>query len=259
MKGQFTDQFLVFQNTFNDCVDRMRMALIEIRNVANNVTANSADIAQGNNDLNHRTVKQAANLEETAASMEEITTTVEGNEVNSSEANELAKSASAQAKTGGEIVDKAIQAMNGLNESSRKISDIIGVINDIAFQTNLLALNASVEAARAGEQGRGFGDSLAKIVTGVEKVTAIIGHISEASQEQSLGIGSVGSAISKIDELTQQNASLVEQPASASKNLNSQANELTRLVSSFTLGDNVQAIPRVASNSETMEPLRRAQ
>ncbi len=307
MNGQFTGRYAEFQKSVNDCVDRMRHTMTEIRTVANNVSSDSADIAQGNGNLSQRTVSQAANLEETVASMEEITTTVEGNAENSSRANELAQAAATQAKTGGEIVQKAMNSMQGLNEASNKISDIIGVINDIAFQTNLLALNASVEAARAGEQGRGFavvasevrglagrsataakeikeliedsatrvnessrlvnqsGDSLNEIVAGVENVTVIIGHISEAGQEQSLGIGSVNNAITQIDTLTQQNATLVEQVSSASQNLSSQASELSRLVSSFKLDSDNRAIRQTglgsgyASNSERMQTAKRAQ
>ncbi|OED34759.1 hypothetical protein AB833_31900 [Chromatiales bacterium (ex Bugula neritina AB1)] len=306
MKGQFTGQFAVLQSTVNECVDRMHSVLSNIRAVARNVTENSSDIASGNNNLSKRTVKQAANLEETAASMEEITTTVQDNASNASKANDLALSASTQAQKGGNIVRDAVKAMDGLNESSGKISDIIGVINDIAFQTNLLALNASVEAARAGTQGRGFavvasevrdlagrsataakeikeliedsanrvdqssklvnqsGSSLDDIMEGVEKVTDIIANISIASNEQSLGISSVNNAITQIDELTQENATLVEKATTSSESLKNQANELDRLVSSFKLNDNVNhhaanqgvLVSGPASNSDTLNTRR---
>jgi len=293
MEGSFTGQFAMLQSTINQCFDNLAKTLSEILAVANNVSGDSTDIAQGNNNLSARTVEQAANLQETASSMEEMTATVKQNATNASSANELAVNASEQALRGGSIVETAVEAMNGLNNSSKKISDIIGVINDIAFQTNLLALNASVEAARAGNQGRGFavvasevrdlagrsataakeikeliedsakrvdessdlvnrsGDSLGEIVAGVQEVTRIIGDIAIASNEQSDGISGVNKAISQIDALTQQNAALVEQAAAASANLNTQAKELTRLVSTFKLNTAPasmrQALPRRAA------------
>ncbi len=306
MDGDFTGEFATLQSAINDCFENLHGTLSEIRSVADNVSSESAEIANGNNNLSQRTVEQASNLEETASSMEEMTTTVQQNAANASNANELALSASQQAKSGGAIVDSAVRAMDGLNESSKKISDIIGVINDIAFQTNLLALNASVEAARAGNQGRGFavvasevrdlagrsataakeikeliedsakrvdessdlvnqsGNSLGEIVNGVDKVTSIVGNIAIASKEQSIGISGVNNAITQVDELTQQNAALVEQAASASKNLNNQAKELDRLVSSFKLHDQGAVGPATglntasASNSNVMEIPKRA-
>jgi len=230
-------------------------------------------LANGSMELNQRTGEQAARLEETSASMEEITSAVKENASNATTANELVLAASEQAHKGGDIVRDAVESMEGLNQSSKKISEIIGVIDDIAFQTNLLALNASVEAARAGEQGRGFavvasevrnlagrsasaakeikdliedsalrvkkssqlvnqsGKSLNEIVTEVNKVTEAISNITRVSKEQSLGISAVNTAITKIDELTQHNSSLVEQSVSASENLNQQAGELSDMVS----------------------------
>jgi methyl-accepting chemotaxis protein len=285
MEGKFSGQFASLQQAVNDCFSGLNTSLSEIRSVADNVTQDITDIAEGNSNLSERTIEQAANLEETAASMQQITNTVQHNAENATKANELAHRASDQARKGGSIVRNAVDAMNGLNESSVKISDIIGVINDIAFQTNLLALNASVEAARAGDQGRGFavvasevrvlagrsaaaakqikelieesaqrvdessalvnksGDSLSEIVAGVEEVTNIVGSISEASNEQSIGVKGVHGAINHVDELTQQNASLVAQAASASQNLNGQAHELVRLVSKFRLSSDVAQAP----------------
>ncbi len=285
MEGEFSGQFAALQVAVNNCFNGLSSSLSKIRTVASNVTRDITEIAEGNSNLSERTIEQAANLEQTAASMEQITNTVQHNADNATKANELAHRASEQARKGGAIVRNAVDAMNGLNESSVKISDIIGVINDIAFQTNLLALNASVEAARAGDQGRGFavvasevrvlagrsaaaakqikelieesaqrvdessalvnksGDSLSEIVAGVEEVTNIVGSISEASNEQSIGVNGVHGAINHVDELTQQNASLVAQAASASQNLNGQAHELVRLVSKFTLNSDSAAAP----------------
>lgn len=293
MHGEFTGQFADLQNTVNACFEHLSQTMADIRKVAFNVTSNSESVAQGSLELNRRTGEQAARLEETSASMEEITSTVTENATNAATANELVLTASEQAHKGGEIVRDAVESMEGLSQSSKKISEIIGVIDDIAFQTNLLALNASVEAARAGEQGRGFavvasevrnlagrsasaakeikdliedsavrvkrssqlvnqsGKSLNEIVTEVNKVTEAISNISRVSKEQSLGISAVNSAITKIDELTQHNSSLVEQSASASENLNKQAGELSEMVSAFTT-DNDAGAARHASNDERL-------
>jgi methyl-accepting chemotaxis protein len=279
MRGEFTGQFAELQNTVNECFERMNSTIADIRKVALNVTSNAESVAQGSAELNQRSTEQAARLEETSASMEEITSTVNDNASNAATANELVLAASEQAHKGGDIVRDAVESMEGLSQSSKQISEIIGVIDEIAFQTNLLALNASVEAARAGEQGRGFavvasevrnlagrsasaakeikdliedsavrvkrsgqlvnqsGKSLDEIVSEVNKVTDAISSISRVSKEQSLGISSVNTAITLIDELTQHSSSLVEQSASASENLNRQALELAEMVSAFTIDE----------------------
>ncbi|WP_070247651.1 methyl-accepting chemotaxis protein, partial [Duganella phyllosphaerae] len=214
-------------------------------------------IAAGNADLSGRTEAQAASLEETASSVEQFSATVKQNADNSAQANELAVSASHVAVQGGEIVADVIATMDEINTSSRKIVDIIGLIEGIAFQTNILALNAAVEAARAGEQGRGFavvasevrnlaqrsataakdiknlidvsvgkvsagmvqvdraGATMKQVVTSVQQVTAIMREISVASHEQSIGVDQVNSAIAHMDQVTQQNAALVEEAAAA--------------------------------------------
>lgn len=140
----------------NSTVDRLTDIITRIREAASTVSTGASEIAQGNADLSKRTESQASSLEETASSMEEMTSAVKQTGDNSVHANELASSAKDKAQSGGEVVSKAVDAMEEINQSSKKIADIIGVIDEIAFQTNLLALNAAVEAARAGEQGRGF-------------------------------------------------------------------------------------------------------
>ena len=163
-------------NDMNQMVDSLSNVVSEVRSSSSSIAESSTEISMGNNDLSNRTEAQASSLEETAASMEEMTSTVNQNASNTREANQLASGASVQAVQGGEVVSNAINAMTDISASSKKIADIIGVIDDIAFQTNLLALNAAVEAARAGEQGRGFA-----VVAGEVRILA--GRSAEAAKE----------------------------------------------------------------------------
>ena len=241
------------------------------------VAGASSEIAQGNNDLSMRTEQQASALQETAASMEELSATVKQNADSAKQANQLAQSASAVAVQGGNVVGQVVETMKGINESSRKIADIISVIDGIAFQTNILALNAAVEAARAGEQGRGFavvasevrslagrsadaakeiktlisasverveqgtalvdkaGETMTEVVNSVRRVTDIMAGISAASTEQALGVSQVGEAVTQMDQVTQQNAALVEEMAAAASSLNSLANAQVQAVAVFRL------------------------
>ena len=263
----------------NATVEKLTAVVMQIKSATDSVATGASEIAQGNSDLSSRTEQQASSLEETASSMEEMTSTVKQNADSAQQANQLAASAREQAETGGEVVGQAVAVMAEINDSSRKIADIIGVIDEIAFQTNLLALNASVEAARAGDQGRGFavvasevrnlagrsataakeikeliedsvskvsegarlvnesGETLGEIVTSVKKVTDIVAEIAAASREQSSGIEQVSRAVMQMDETTQQNAALVEQAASASASMGSQANRMQELASFFKVGD----------------------
>ena len=244
----------------------------------------SREIAIGNADLSSRTESQASSLAETASSMAALTETVRQNAENARQANQLVISASDFAVKGGSVVGQVVDTMGSIKESSRKIVDIIGVIDGIAFQTNILALNAAVEAARAGEQGRGFavvaaevrslaqrsasaakeikgliGDSVGKveigsklvddagttmqeIVNSVKHVADIMSEITAASQEQSAGIGEVNLAITQMDEMTQQNAALVEQAAAAAQSMQDQAVILAQSVSVFTLTESGAAL-----------------
>ncbi len=241
------------------------------------ITSASEEIASGNADLSSRTETQASSLEETASSMEELTSTVRQNAENARQANQLVVSASDFAVKGGQVVGQVVDTMGSIKESSKKIVDIIGVIDGIAFQTNILALNAAVEAARAGEQGRGFavvaaevrnlaqrsagaakeikgligdsvdkvdvgsklvdeaGKTMSEIVTSVKHVADIMNEITAASQEQSSGIEEVNRAIGQMDEMTQQNAALVEQAAAAAASMQEQAVQLAQAVSVFKL------------------------
>jgi len=251
----------------------------EVRNGAESIATATEEIAAGNSDLSQRTEEQASALEETASSMEELTSTVKQNADNAQAANQLAINASGVAVKGGDVINRVVRTMESITDSSKKISDIIGVIDGIAFQTNILALNAAVEAARAGEQGRGFAvvaaevrslaqrsaaaakeikalieDSVGKvqdgsrlveeagrttqdIVTSIKRVTDIMAEISAASLEQSSGIEQVNTAITQMDDVTQQNAALVEEAAAAAASLEEQAQQLVSVVARFTLED----------------------
>jgi methyl-accepting chemotaxis protein len=264
-----------------------------VRQGSEGVATASAEIAQGNNDLSARTEQQASALEETAASMEELSSTVKQNADNARQANQLAQSASTVAVKGGEVVGQVVETMKGINESSRRISDIISVIDGIAFQTNILALNAAVEAARAGEQGRGFavvasevrslagrsaeaakeikmlinasvervehgtslvdqaGTTMTEVVSSIRRVTDIMGEISAASNEQSMGVAQVGEAVTQMDQATQQNAALVEEMAAAASSLKGQAQELVQAVAFFKVGGAAHhaSLPRTAVRS----------
>ena len=244
---------------------------------AESVAAASTQIAQGNADLSARTESQASSLEQTAASMDQLSAAVRQNADSAVQANQLAENASIVAKQGGQVVAQVVDTMHGINASSNKIADIVGVIDSIAFQTNILALNAAVEAARAGEQGRGFavvasevrslagrsaaaareikglisasverveqgsalvdraGVTMTDVVNAIRRVTDIMGEISSASREQSQGVAQVGQAVMHLDEVTQQNASLVEEMAAAAGGLRTQAQDLVNVVSIFKL------------------------
>jgi methyl-accepting chemotaxis protein len=249
----------------------------QVRSGTETIATGSRQIAAGNLDLSGRTESQASSLEETASSMEELTSTVQHNAENARQANQLAISASEIASRGGAVVAEVVTTMGSINDSSRKIVDIISVIDGIAFQTNILALNAAVEAARAGEQGRGFAvvasevrnlaqrsagaakeikelidDSVLKVSTGsalvdragstmeeivqsILQVTEIMNQITSASDEQRAGIEQVNQAITEMDQVTQQNAALVEEAAAAAASMQDQSARLAEVVSVFKL------------------------
>jgi len=257
--------------------DNLANIVGDVRTGTDTIAMASGEIAAGNLDLSSRTEQQAASLEETASSMEELTATVRQNADNSRQANKLATAASEVAEKGGAVVAEVVNTMESINESAKKIVDIIGVIDGIAFQTNILALNAAVEAARAGEQGRGFavvasevrnlaqrsasaakeikglindsvekvgigsrlvsqaGSTMEEVVDSVKRVNDIINEITEASGEQATGIDQINQAITQMDEVTQQNAALVEQAAAAAGSLQDQANHLVDVVRIFRI------------------------
>ncbi|MCW5654779.1 methyl-accepting chemotaxis protein [Hydrogenophaga sp.] len=262
-------------------VEAMRQRFLammrHLRSATDSINTASAEIATGNQDLSARTEQAASSLQETAASMEQLTSTVRQSADAARQANQLAASAAQIAVRGGEVVGQVVTTMDEINHSSKKISDIIGVIDGIAFQTNILALNAAVEAARAGEQGRGFavvagevrnlaqrsaqaakeikgligasvdkvetgsrlvadaGQTMSEIVGSVQRVSDIIGEITAAAGEQSDGIGQVNVAVTQLDQMTQQNAALVEESAAAAESLKDQASRLAQVVQVFRL------------------------
>jgi methyl-accepting chemotaxis protein len=257
----------------------MQKALTEtvsqVRQGSESVATASAQIAQGNQDLSSRTEEQASALQQTAATMEQLSSTVRNNADSALQANQLAQAAADVASQGGEVVGQVVGTMQGISESSRKVGDIIGVIDGIAFQTNILALNAAVEAARAGEQGRGFavvagevrtlaqrsaeaakeikalitrnveqveqgttlvdraGKTMDEIVGSIKRVSEIVAEISSATNEQSNGVQQVGDAVGQMDQVTQQNAALVEESAAAAESLKTQAQQLVQAVAFF--------------------------
>ncbi len=269
-------------NTLNTTIAGLQEAMLQVQEAALAISTASGEISMGNTDLSRRTEEQAASLEETASSMEQITSNVNQTADNARSANTESAKARQVAQDGGAAVTQVIAAMEAINQSSAKINEIIGVVDEIAFQTNLLALNAAVEAARAGEQGRGFavvaaevrnlakrsadaakeikgliresvakstdgnkvaahaGETIQEVVTNVQRVTSLVGEIAGATQEQSTGLNEINKAVVQMDEVTQQNAALVEESAAAAESLDAQAHALTEIVAKFKTGVEVR-------------------
>ena len=289
--------------SLNTMTAKLRTVVGEVRSGVDAVNSAAGEIASGNHDLSARTEQTAANLEETAASMEELTATVTQSADTARQANQLASTAAQAAERGGAVAEQVVHSMQNITQSSRKISDIIGVIDSIAFQTNILALNAAVEAARAGEQGRGFavvasevrslaqrsaeaakeikglitasvhsveegslqveqaGQNMQDIVSSVRRVSDLIGEITASSGEQRDGIGQVNQAVANLDQMTQQNAALVEEASAAAASMSEQARRLAQVVSVFSVGNDGVARPGAqmarphSSSAATRPPL----
>ena len=285
MDGHYEGKFADIRDAVNATVEKLIDTLVSIKDAAQAVNTAANEIAAGSSDLSMRTEQQASSLEETAASMQEVTSTVRQNSKNATTANDLSTNASGIAGEGGKVVEDAVTAMGSIERSSQKISDIIGVIDEIAFQTNLLALNAAVEAARAGDAGKGFavvasevralagrsasaskeiktlinesagqvkvgaqlvnqaGDTLKGIVGSVRQVAGIISEIASASVQQSAGLDEINAAVAQMDEVTQQNAALVEQNTAAAQSMLEQAKALDALIGFFQIDGAADVAP----------------
>jgi methyl-accepting chemotaxis protein len=297
---QTKDELGQMSIVLNSTIANLRESMLQVQESALAISSASGEISMGNQDLSRRTEEQAASLEETASSMEQITSNVNQTADNARSANTESAKARQVAQDGGAAVTQVIAAMDSINQSSAKINEIIGVVDEIAFQTNLLALNAAVEAARAGEQGRGFavvaaevrnlakrsadaakeikvliresvaksvdgnkvaahaGETIAEVVTNVQRVTSLVGEIANATQEQSTGLNEINKAVVQMDEVTQQNAALVEEAAAAAESLDAQAHALTEIVGRFKTGVDVRRpqVPK-ARTTVTSQPTAR--
>ena len=258
-----------------NALQRMQLVVVSVQSSANHIETASHEIANGNSDLSGRTEQAASNLQTTVASIEQLNGSMRQTSDSARQASQMAVTNADVAAHGGEVVGQVVATMDEINQSSKKIGDIIGVIDGIAFQTNILALNAAVEAARAGEQGRGFavvaaevrslaqrsaeaakeikgligasvdkveagtrlvaeaGSTIGEVVTNARRVADIIGEITAASGEQASGVGQVNVAVTQLDQMTQQNAALVEESSAAAVSLRDQAARLTEVIQVF--------------------------
>lgn len=285
------DELADLQRALEKMQSNLNHMVGQVRDASSSIALASQEIASGNADLSARTEQTASNLQQTVASLEQLTGTVQQTADSAGQANHLAAQASDTAGQGGTVVQEAVGSMQAIANASRRIGDIIGLIDSIAFQTNILALNAAVEAARAGEQGRGFavvasevrllarrsadaaseikqliqasvtavdggvrnaedaGNTMQGIVSSIERVVGMIREISATANEQSSGIAEVNQAVGHIDQMTQQNAALVEESAAAAQSLHDQAQRLAGVVGQFKLA--AGAVPGGIAGSVT--------
>ena len=271
-------EYEALKTDFNSAMESMQTTMAAIAGNTMGVKAGAAEITNASDDLARRTEQQAASLEQTAAALDEITATVGKTAESAKEARDVVSAARQDAEASGKVVSETVEAMSGIEASSRQIGNIIGVIDEIAFQTNLLALNAGVEAARAGDAGRGFavvatevralaqrsadaakeiktlisasgtqvatgvklvgetGKALGRIVEQVGRLNGLVVDIAASTVEQATALAEVNSAVNAMDQVTQQNAAMVEEATAASHGLAGEAEELARLVGRFSIG-----------------------
>lgn len=289
INNEYHGKFGKLKEDTNATAEKLTEIISSIRTSASSISQSANEIAQGNMDLSQRTEEQASSLEETSASMDAMTDGVKQSSKRAENANELSLDAERRAEQGGQVVNMAVTAMKEISDSSKEISEIIGVIDEIAFQTNLLALNAAVEAARAGEQGRGFavvagevrnlaqrsseaakeikdlirdsqtkveegtslvnksGETLLEIVEATSKVRVMMQDLAESSKQQSDGIVQVNSAVTQMDEMTQQNAALVEEATAAGQSMADQAQNMNKTMDFFTIDQRSTGLRTLAS------------
>ncbi len=285
--GAFEGKFRELQQSANSMAETLAGIARRISSSAQTLLQSNRELSEGAENLAARTEKQAASLQETAASMEQLAVTVRNTAANARSATEIADLSKESAARGGAVVSQAVEAMGKIEHSSRRITEITGLIEEIAFQTNLLALNAAVEAARAGEAGKGFavvaaevralaqragqasreikdligksngeidsgvtlvrqtGDTLRDIVDSVRQAVAVMSEISSAASEQAAAVDEVNRSVTSLDQITQQNASLVEQTTVALQSAERQAEDLSTLIEFFQIES--QARPRAVS------------
>ena len=302
ISAAFPPAYQKVKEDFNGAIVQMQSAVAAISESVRGIRVNADAVAHASDDLSRRTEQQAATLEETAAGLGEITQTVKKAAESALHAREVVAAADGDAQKGAVVVKQAVEAMDGIAKSAQQITQIIGVIDEIAFQTNLLALNAGVEAARAGDAGRGFavvasevralaqrsaeaakeikglisastaqvghgvelvaetGQALERIMAQVADVNAVIAGIAAGAREQSTGLDEVNVALGQMDQVTQQNAAMVQQSTATSRSLSQQTMELSQLVDQFEIDDSAFRRNRGGeeASEEADEPIRRA-
>ena len=262
MDGEYGGEFLALANAMNGSIENLSSMVDEIRSASTNVFDSAREIAEGNNELSHRTESQASSLEETASAMEELTSTVQQNAENATQASTLAASVMTKATNGGVVVKSAITAMSDINKSSKKIADIISVIDEIAFQTNLLALNAAVEAARAGEQGRGFAvvasevRNLAQRSAGAAKeIKGLINDSVEAVGQGTKLVDETGQTFTELVSSIEEVSKMIGDIDSAGKEQSAGIGEVSAAVSQMDemTQQNAALVEEAAASSKSME------
>jgi methyl-accepting chemotaxis protein len=277
LETRFPDQYEELRANYNSAVDQLGQTMSSVIASARGMRTGSDEISHAADDLSRRTEQQAASLEETAAALDEVTATVRRSAEGAGKARQVADTAQNEAQRSGEVVTKATEAMSAIEKSSSQISNIVGLIEEIAFQTNLPALNAGVEAARAGDAGKGFavvasevralaqrtaeaakeikglivastkqvgdgvdlvtqtGEALETIRVTVAEMHGLVSEIAASAREQAVALSEVNTAINQMDQVTQQNAAMVEETTAASHSLAREAESLAGLIGRFRL------------------------